>query len=224
MSEFWIDFITAILLLAIGGFVLFAGRRQLWATMGVIGLTVTGRLLTLLVTDYDRAYELIYHQEWQLVGIAVLVGLLGIVVSRLLPVIAALLIGFAAGADLALWFYDIAAYFITDVANLPENTGVWVGLAVVVIGGLLGLWLVRTSRDEALILITVLIGVQIIQDALGFSRDNSWTAIFVLTIALAGMLVQYALYLRELKACSELTEPEPLPSSVAYFQNLQLDE
>ena len=143
MSEFWSDLLSTILLVIMGGFVLFAGRKEIWATLGVVGLTVTGRLLTILVTDFDKAYELIYHEEWQLVGAAVLVGILGIVIGRLKPNVAGLLVGFAAGADLALWLYDIAAYYITEVADLPESAAVWVGLAIVVIGGLSGLWLIR---------------------------------------------------------------------------------
>jgi uncharacterized membrane protein YuzA (DUF378 family) len=75
-----------------------------------------------------------------------------------------------------------------------------------------------------LILITVLIGVQFIQEILGFDKSSSWTAIIILSLGLAGMLVQYSYYLRELKARSEQIEPMPHASSVAYFQNLQLDE
>ena len=98
------------------------------------------------------------------------------------------------------------------------------GLAIIIIGGLLGIWLIRVSRDEALILITMLIGVQFIQEAVAFDKSNSWTAIIILTLGLVGLLVQYASYLREIKVRSELTEPEPRASSIAYFQDLQLEE
>lgn len=222
MTGFLINTFTTIFLLVLGGYVLFAGRRIIWMTAGVVGLTVSARLLAILVAGFDTGRELIEFREWELVGLAVAVGVVGIAIGRLKPNLAALLIGFAAGADLALWLYDIVAYLIADVAQLPENVVVWVALAVIIIGGLFGLWLIRESRDEALILITMLIGVQFIQDAVGFDKSNSWTAIIILSLGLAGVLVQYAYYLRELKA--ESTEPEPSASSVAFFQDLQLDD
>jgi hypothetical protein len=222
MNDFLIDALTTIILVVLGGYILFAGRRYVWLTAGAVGLTVTGRLLAILVAGFDTGRELIEFREWGMVGLALAVGLVGIVIGRAKPNLAALLIGFAAGTDLALWLYDIVAYLITDVAQLPENVVLLVALAVIIIGGLFGLWLIRESRDEALILITMLIGVQFIQDAVDFDKSNSWTAIIILTLGLAGVLVQYAYYLREIKA--ESTEPEPSASSVAYFQNLQLDE
>ena len=81
--------------------------------------------------------------------------------------------------------------------------------------------LIRAVRDEALILITMLVGTQLILDGLGFSPTSSWTAIIMITLALAGVLVQYAIYLREIK--SNQLHPEPHPSSLAYFQDLELD-
>jgi hypothetical protein len=224
MTDFLINSLSTIILVVLGGYILFAGRRQIWATSGVVWLTVTARLLAILVAEFDTARELIEYREWGMLGLAVLVGLVGIVLGRLKPNLAALLIGVAAGADLALFLYDIAAYLIVDLARLSESLVTWVTLVVIIVGGLFGLWLVRKSRDEALILITVLIGVQFIQEILGFDKSSSWTAIIILSLGLAGMLVQYSYYLRELKARSEQIEPMPHASSVAYFQNLQLDE
>jgi len=224
MEDFLIDSLSTIVFVVIGGYILFAGHRQLWATMGTVGLVVTSRLLAIFIAGYDTGIELIEFQEWGMVGLAVLVGLVGIIIGRLIPKLAGMLIGFAAGADLALWLYDIVAYLITDVAQLPESLVVWVALAVIIIGGLFGLWLIRVSRDEALIFITVLIGVQFIQDFLGFDQSSGWTAIIILSLGLAGLLVQYAFYLREVKTLSAQAEPEPEASSIAYFQNLQLDE
>jgi hypothetical protein len=224
MTEFLIDSLSTIILVVLGGYILFAGRRQIWITMGIVGLVVTARLLAILVAGFDTGRELIEFREWGLVGVAVLVGLAGVFLARLRPNLAALLIGFAAGADLALFLYDITAYLVTDVARLPENLVILVTVVVIIIGGLFGLWLIWKSRDEALILITMLIGVQFIQDFLGFDQSSSWTAIIILSLGLAGLLVQYASYLRELKAREQQSGPELDAASVAYFQNLQLDE
>ena len=224
MTDFLIDSLSTIILVFLGGYILFAGRRQIWATTGIVGLTVTARLLAILVAGFDTGLELIEYREWEMVGLALLVGLVGIVLGRLKPNLAALLIGVAAGADLALFLYAVAVYLIVDLARLSESLATGVTVAVIIVGGLFGLWLIRKSRDEALILITMLIGVQFIQETLGFDKNSSWTAIIILTLGLAGMLVQYSHYLRELKARSEQIEPRPHTSSVAYFQNLQLDE
>lgn len=224
MTDTLINLLSTIILVALGGYILFASRQQIWATAGIVGLTVTGRLLAILVTDFDTGMELIEYREWGMLAVAVLVGLVGIAVGRFRPNLAAMLIGIAAGADLALFLYGIAAYLIVDLARLTESLVIWVTVAVVIVGGLFGLWLVRKTRDEALILITMLIGVQVIQEVLGFDKSSSWTAILMLSLGLAGMLVQYSFYLRELRARSEHAEPRPHASSVAYFQNLQLDE
>ena len=224
MTDTLIDLLSTIILVFLGGYILFAGCQQIWATAGIVGLTVTGRLLSILVAGFGTGMEMIEYREWGMVGLAVLVGLVGIVLGHFKPNLAALLIGVAAGADLALFLYGIAAYLIVDLARLPESLVVWATVAVVIVGGLFGLWFVRKSRDEALILITMLISVQFIQEALGFDKNSSWTAIIMLSLGLAGMLVQYSVYLRELKARSEQAEPRPHASSVAYFQNLQLDE
>jgi hypothetical protein len=224
MTDTLINLLSTIILVVLGGYILFAGRQQIWATAGIVGLTVTARLMSILVAGFDTGRALIEYREWEMLGLAVLVGLVGIVLGRFIPNLAALLIGVAAGADLALFLYGIAAYLIVDLARLPESLVVWATVAVVIVGGLLGLWFVRKSRDEALILITMLIGVQFIQEALGFDKSSSWTAILMLSLGLAGMLAQYSVYLRELRARSEQAEPRPDASSVAYFQNLQLDQ
>ena len=224
MTDFLIDSLSTIILVFLGGYILFAGRRQIWATTGIVGLTVTARLLAILVAGFDTGLELIEYREWEMVGLALLVGLVGIVLGRLKPNLAALLIGVAAGADLALFLYAVAVYLIVDLARLSESLATGVTVAVIIVGGLFGLWLIRKSRDEALILITMLIGVQFIQETLGFDKNSSWTAIIILTLGLAGMLVQYSFYLREVKARTEELEPTAQASSMAYFQNLQLDE
>lgn len=222
-----LDFIQNLLLtivwLIFGGYILFWGRRALWATLGVIGLVVAARLLAIFVAGADTGLALIELQAWGLVAIAVAVGVLGGLIGRYRPGLAVGVIGFAAGADIALWLYEIAAYLVTDVAQLPEQAVPWIALGLIVLGGLLGLWLVRSYRDEALILITMLVGIQMIQTALGLNSASSLTAIILLSLALAGVLVQYANHLRELKAKTPLTEPELSAETLAFFEDLEED-
>ena len=224
MTEFISEIFGTALWLVSGIYILFIGRKAVWATLGVLGLATAAILLAVFVAGVETGKELIDTQEWGLVGIAVGVGVLGIIVGRFKPDLAALVIGFAAGAYVAVWLYDIAEYFIADVANLPESMVSWVVLVAIIIGGLLGLSLVRRSRDEALIFITMLLGVMLVQSAITLTHTSSWSAIVFISLALAGVLVQYAQYLREMKALSEHTEPEMSAYSVAYFQDLQLDE
>jgi hypothetical protein len=218
ISMFWIYGIIGTLF---GGVILFDGRRKLWATLGIVSLVVSARVLAVFAAGLDSGRDLIEFQQWNLFAIAIAIGLVGIILGWFAPKLSVLIIGFAAGADVALFFYEISSYLITVVAQMSELAAQVLGLGIIIIGGLLGLWFVRRSRDEALILITMLIGVQLIQDAAGLNPDSSWTAILLTTLALAGILAQYALYLREQQEA--LTELEPLASSIAYFQDLELD-
>lgn len=212
----------AFVLVLAGAYILFAGRRVLWATLGILALWATANILAVLVAGVSNGRELLAIQDWTLVGIALAAGLLGMLFGRFLPGLAMSLIGFIAGADVALWLYDIAAYMITDLANLSEQTALIAGVVLILIGGLLGLWFIRKTRDEGLILISMIIGVELIQDALRLDPSSSWTAIAILSLALAGVLVQYTDYMRGIKA-SNMSDGPPVPeSSMAYFQDLDI--
>jgi hypothetical protein len=197
MMEFLLYLLGLILGVVLGGYILLYGRRSLWATLGVVGLAATANLLAVLVAGVDTGRDLIYGQAWDLLGIALAVGVVGVVLGRFAPALAVLLIGFVAGADVALWLYDISAYLITAVAQLSEQIALWVGLGIILLGGLAGLWFVRKYRDEALILITMVLGTQLIILGLGISTRSSWTAIVALGLALFGVVRQYADYLSE---------------------------
>lgn len=213
-----IGLLGTILGIIFGGYILFAGRKAVWATLGVVSISVAANLLAVIVANVESGRDLIIIEEWTLVGIAIVVGILGLTVGWVAPKYGVLIIGFAAGADMALWFYDISAYLTVTVARLSTQLAFIIGLIVLVIGGFLGLWLVRKARDEALILITMLIGVQLINGGLNLNPDSNWTAIFMISLGLAGVLTQYAIYLRELK--EDQLEPMPDPASAAFFQDL----
>jgi hypothetical protein len=185
----------------LGGYILLFGRRALWATLGIVGLVATANLLAVFVAGVDSGRDLVGLQDWALLGIVLAVAVLGVVVGRVTPPLAAMLIGFLAGADLALWLYDIAAYVI-GFTQLSAQITLWIGLIIIVIGGLCGLWFVREFQNEALILITVVLGTQIIGLGLGLSTSSSFTAVIALSLALFGLIRQYADYLRELKVSS----------------------
>ena len=199
-----LNFLLSLVGAILGGYILLFGRRALWASLGIIGLLATADLLAVLVAGLDSGWDLIEQQVWSLLGIALAAGVLGLILGWLKPAWAAALIGFAAGADVALWLFDILAYLVTDIAQLSEQVVLWIGLGLIVLGGLAGLWFVRTYRDEALILITIVLGTRLIILSLGLSTSSSWTAVAILSLALLGVIWQYADYLRQ----SRLNPPQ----------------
>jgi hypothetical protein len=217
---FFLNLIGFIFGMVLSCYILIAGRKKIWITSGIVALSASANLMAVLVAGVENGRALIEAQAWLLIGNAILAGALGIVLGRFKPDLAVSLIGFIAGADAVIWLYDIAAHYLTRVAGRSENLALWAGILILVVGGLLGLWLVRVRRDEALIFITMVIGTMLLQDTLNLSKTSSWTAVIMLTFALAGVLVQYAVYLREVKAGQ--TEPEPQASSIAFFQDLEL--
>ncbi len=218
--EFVLGLIGTIIGVALGGYILFVGRHALHITLGIIGIATTANLLAVLEANLDNGLQLLEEQAWVFLAIALAMGVIGFVIGRTKPDIAVLVIGFVAGADIALWFYEISTYVMTNVANQSKETAFYTGIVVLIIGGVLGLLLIRASRDEALILITMVLGTKMIYAALGFSPTSSITAIIILTLALAGVLVQYTLYLREVKSGEET--PSAHASSLAFFQDLDL--
>jgi len=114
------------------------------------------------------------------------------------------LIGIVAGVDMALWLREIIQYISSGAGPTGAGTAVLLNLPAILIGGLLGWWFVRAFRDEALILLTVIMGVEIIYLALGLSSSRAFTAVILLSLALAGVVVQYADYLRGVKAQTPL--------------------
>ncbi|MCP4358240.1 MAG: sugar MFS transporter [Chloroflexi bacterium] len=175
-----------------GVYILLAGRRVLWVTTALIGLTAVGNLLAVLVASSNSILDLVNDGEWLLLGVATAAATVGIYLGRAKPHLAAGVVGFIVGADIALFAYEISTYLFTAVANLSRQTAVWISLIFILIGGLIGLYLIQRFQEEALILITVVMGVKLIYLALGLSSSNSWTAVILLSLALAGTVVQYA--------------------------------
>jgi hypothetical protein len=204
MIAFLLNVILIIVGLVIGGTVLLAGRRLPWISLAIIGLAATGNLLAALVVGLDSGWDLVRQGEWLLVGIAFAVAALGWYVGQTRQKVGVALIGIAAGVDIGLWLREIIRYFSTEIGGTTPETAVLLNLPAILIGGLLGWWLIRSYRDEALILVTVVLGVEIIFLALRLNSDSSLTAVLLLSLALAGVVVQYADYLRHVKANTPL--------------------
>ena len=215
--DFLLNFLGAIVGLFLGGYLLLYGRRALWATAGIIGLAATANVLAVLVAGVDSGWDLIDLRAWALLGIALAVGVVGLILGRAAPKLAVQLIGFVAGADVMLWFYDILAYIITDLARLSEQFVFWIALVLIIVGGLGGLWFVRNYRDEGLILISMVVGTEMIVLGMGLDTNSSWTAVVALSLALFSVIYQYAAYQRELNpdGSQGLGEYRPPPTELA---------
>ena len=202
--EFVSNLIWAIVIVGLGFYTLLLGRKVLWATLGVMALIATARVLAIFVAGVNSGRQLIELEAWDLVGIAFAAGVLGLILGKFKPIIAVSVIGFIAGADIILWFYEISSHLIVEVARLSEQVAFGIGLLSLLFGGLLGAWLARKYGDEIIIIVTMLVGVQLIQDGFRFDSKSSLTAIIIITLALVGVLVQYADYLREMEFQSSL--------------------
>ena len=198
MIDFFLGLLGTVVGVGLGGYILLYGRRALWASFGIIALAATANLLAVLVAGVDSGWDLLPLRAWVLLGIALAAGALGVYLGRTNTSLSVGVIGFVAGADIALWLYDVSFYIVTAVAQLSEQVALWVGVAIIVLGGFGGLWFIRKFRNEGLILITMILGVQMIALALGLSTSSSWTAVIVLSLGLFSVIWQYADHLRNL--------------------------
>ena len=200
MLNFLVSVLFFIIGLVLGFYLLLLGRRRMLVTTAIICLAATGSLLALIFLGDGSGWALTEGPDWLLLGITVAAGIIGCILGSRQEHVAAAIVGFAAGGYIALWFYDIAFYLVVNIAHWPEQTTFWVGVAILIIGGLIGLFLTRRSEAVALIMITVFVGTDIIIKALGLSPEKSFTAVITISLALFGLVVQYAQYLREIKA------------------------
>ena len=222
--EFALNLIWAIVIVGLGFYTLLFGRKVLWATLGVMVLIATARFLAIYVAGVNFGRQLIELGAWDLVGIAFAAGALGVILGKFKQGIAVGVIGFIAGADITLWFYEISSHLIVVVAQLSEQVALGIGLLSLLIGGLFGAWLVRKYGDEIIIIVTMLVGVQLILNGFQFDSKSSLTAIIIITLALVGVLVQYADYLREMESKAPLIGSQQADSTLDFFQSLEIDE
>ncbi len=204
MFEFFFNLTLLILGLGLGGYIMLAGRRVLRVTLAIVGLMAGAELVAVLVLSLDSGWSLLREREWTILLVILGFGVIGYLLGRRYSDLSVTLIGFLAGANIALWFNAIVQYVSTDVIALGAETAVYFNIPIFIIGGLMGAWFTRLYSDKLLIIITVILGVRLIGLALRLDNDSSFTAVIMLSLALIGIVVQYAQYLRELKAAESL--------------------
>ncbi len=205
MLSLLLSLLLIIIGVIVGGTILLGGRRWLWITLGIVGAATTANLLAALILSLDaNGWDLVVKREWLLLAIAAAAGVVGYFLGRNYLDTAVAVIGFIAGASAATWLIDIIVYLTERVDEVPNSSVIWIVLFFLIIGGIIGWQLTRHFPQDALILISVYVGVDIIAQALDLSPTSNFTALITLSLALVGMVVQYADYLRQLKSQSSI--------------------
>lgn len=209
MFEFLANLLLAIVWGALGLIALLAGRKYLWLLLGVAGLVVTAQVLAAFY-GYANAWGLVTKLELVPILISVAFGVLAMALGRHNRDAAITFIGFAVGVFVASWF-DQLIFFISGRAE--TDSAPWWLFLVFLAAGLLGVWIIRRGAEQELILVSVIIGVKTITDALNLPAESNITAVVILSLALVGIVVQYAALLREQPPELRVIQPVPHPVS-----------
>jgi len=153
-------------------------------------LLVVGGVILLLVGW--RVYDFIVVIAGFLIGASIAVSLLA--TDNTFMVIAALLIGGLIGAALSAFLYYLAVFVIGAYIGVVLTNAIGVALSLtpvtapaLLIGGIIGGIVLIGLSFEFLVLLSALVGAQML--SLGLGLDVTWTAIF----AVVGVIVQIGL-------------------------------
>ncbi|MFN2143376.1 MAG: hypothetical protein ACK2U5_23025 [Candidatus Promineifilaceae bacterium] len=203
-----LGFVLTVIFLGLGGLLLLSGRKYMWILLGGGGFLITATLAA-EVKGLPSGWASVQQNDWILLVIALVMGALGIFIGRNYDHLSADIIGFAAGLYIAAWFDEILL-----TLNGQEDSGLTWWLALIfVAAGIAGLLVTRRSPEQALILISVLIGAGTIGNVLNLDTSSSWTAVILLSLTLTGIVVQYAALLRERPRLGQQLPPVPHPIS-----------
>jgi len=224
MLDFLLTILFFVIGLVLGFYLLLFGWRKMVLTTTIICLAATGSLLALIFLKENSAWALTAEPSWLLLGITVAAGIIGGFLGARSEHIAASIVGFFAGGYIGLWFYDIAFFVVVNMGKWPEEMAIWVGVAILIIAGLIGLFLTRRSEAVSMILVSVFVGTDLIIRAIGLSPSKNFTAVVTISLALLGLVVQYAQYLREIKGDKlSLFAPQTGPAPAPEFFDLSDD-
>jgi hypothetical protein len=159
---------TALVNIIIGALLLILGRRLFWLFVGLVGF----------LSGFNLAPQLLPNQpDWVILLAAIVVGLLGALLAIVLQRVAAGIAGFLAGGYL---LNNLLVTMGVDLATLW-----WI---TYIIGGVIGFILVIALFDWALIILSSLIGAQLIVQSLVLASDLAILVFIVLL--LVGIAVQ----------------------------------
>ena len=168
------NFPVPVISVVIGVLILFFGRKLFWLFVAAVGFAVGIELAPHLVHEPSPALAL---------TLAVILGIIGALVAFLLQKIAVAVVGFLAGARLAL---VLAGAFLVEHARYD--------VLIFVIGGILGAILLLVLFDWALILFSSIEGAHLIQSTI--SLPPTGTTILVVVLVVLGVIVQTSMMRR----------------------------
>lgn len=167
--------ISTILTLALGVLLLLFGRRAFWIFVAVVGF-IAG--LTFATTVMRGQPELV------ILLIAIAASIIGAFLAIFLEGLAILIAGFLAGGYLAT--------ALAVALGMTIATGNWV---IYIIGGIIGLILVAAIFDWAIIILSVLLGTEIIMNFLRSSVSAYYWLVFF-GLVVVGIVVQAGIWHR----------------------------
>jgi MFS family permease len=167
--------ISAFLTLALGILLLLFGRRAFWIFVAVVGFIAGLTFATMFLHGQPELVILL---------IAIVAGVIGAILAIMLEWLAILIAGFLAGGYLAT---SLAVTLGMTIAS-----GNWV---IYIIGGIIGLILVAAFFDWAIIILSVLLGTEIIMTFLRSSVSAYYWLVF-LGLVVVGLVVQAGIWHR----------------------------
>lgn len=166
--------LAPIVLVVLGLVLAFAGRRFLWLLIGIAGFVLGYNLMTFIIPGEEGLVQIL---------VGVVAGLIAALLARRFAQLLLLVAGFI-----------LIGNALLAVGQMLGADGLLVELLLFVIGGVLGLILVRFALRTAVILICALGGAALVMQALPglFGTDPGPLNLLIgIVVALAGFVVQW---------------------------------
>jgi hypothetical protein len=203
-----LTFILMVVFIGLGGILLLAGRHYLWVLLGAGGFLITVALIAEIL-GYTKSLTLVDENQWVFLLIALGVGALGVFIGQNYERLSYDIIAFAVGLYIASFIDEI----LLVLNGQERNDFTWWVVLIFIGTGILCVWITRQDPDQSMILISVIIGTRTIVEALNLDQTSSFTAVIGLSLALTGVVIQYASYLRERPRLGRQLPPVPHPIS-----------
>jgi hypothetical protein len=159
---------TQIISILIGIVVLTLGRKLFWLAVGVVGFI----LGLSLVVRYMSG-----QPDWVILVTALVAGGIGALLAVLVQKVAAGVAGFLLGGYIAVW--------LLQMFELDLNQWTWL---LFIIGGIIGIILILSLLELALIILSSLAGATLIVQAIPFS--SLVAGLLFLTLLVVGIVIQ----------------------------------
>jgi len=158
----------------IGAIILFFGRRLFWLCVAAVGFAAGVEFAPHLMHEPTQVLQL---------SIAIVFGFIGALLALFLQKVAIAVAGFLAGGKLAM---ALVTAFIAEGARYPGIT--------FIVGGIIGMILLLSLFDWALIVMSSLVGAYLIAHTVPLPQTG--TTILFLGLAALGIVVQVAAFRR----------------------------